>query len=122
MSKNKHEDNKKGFNAQFIRLRIMSMFFFLIFIIIVAGVSLYMYKKIETTTAQAQQIIVLKSELSIEAINFEAFQKVQNAWESKHSTTSPQIARNPFEKYQKIDTSVEIEEDTPISPEVTPDN
>lgn len=122
MSKNKHSDNKKGFNAQFIRLRIMSMFFFLIFIIIVAGVSLYMYKKIETTTAQAQQIIVLKSELSIEAINFEAFQKVQNAWESKHSATSPQIARNPFEKYQKIDTSVEIEEDTPISPEVTPDN
>jgi len=102
--KKKSKIEKSKLAKQFSYLRIISIIFFGIFIIIVGWTALYTQQTIQTATIQAQQIIIIKSELSIEPIDFEKFDLIQSSWNQKHTDSVPSITRNPFKK-NKIPTT-----------------
>ncbi len=94
--KKKSKIEKSKFGQQFAYLRITSIFLFGIFILIVGWTAFYTQQTIQTATIQAQQIIIIKSELSIEPIDFEKFESIQSSWDQKHTDSIPNITKNPF--------------------------
>ncbi len=81
---------------QFGKLKIISLV--VIGLILFAfGLSIYfVYRNIYQTIGEMQSIIILKSQMNTEVINFDKLQKVKEKWAEKQTSTTPQLNRDPF--------------------------
>lgn len=80
----------------FARLRIVSFIFIGLFLLTIGVTGFFIYHSIYATINQVQAIILLKSDLGLEAIDFELLERVERAWHEKHATTTPFMVRDPF--------------------------
>ena len=69
----------------------------MILLVVAGGTAGFVYYRVTNTIGQVQSIIILRSELGVDPINFGRLEKVQAAWEAKHATTTLSIARDPFQ-------------------------
>ncbi|MCX6779035.1 MAG: hypothetical protein NTU97_02280 [Candidatus Magasanikbacteria bacterium] len=58
----------------------------------------FLYNKFYLTLTQAEEIIILKSQLAVDALNLDLFQKVQKFEESRQTTSTLDLnnLKNPF--------------------------
>ena len=82
---------------QFLKLRLLS---FSIIGIILVGILLgtfFIYQNIFVTVSQAEQIILVKSNLTaLEIIDFTRLDQVKKAWEEKNNPAAIVIIHDPF--------------------------
>src|SRR3989344_3526279 len=78
-------------------LRILSLFMLMILILVAGSTAFFVYYRLINTIGHVQSIIVLRSVLCMDPVNFERLEKVQAAWETKHATTTLLIVRDPFQ-------------------------
>lgn len=82
---------------QFLKLRLLSFIIIGILALIVMLGGFFIYRNIFLTIGQAEQIILVKNNLSaLEIIDFAKFDKVKKLWEEKNSVLTPIITRDPF--------------------------
>ena len=89
-------------------LRILSLFMLMILLALASATAFFTYYRVTIAISQVQSIIILRSELGVDPINFELLEKVQAAWETKHATTTLSIARDPFQAAPAPSTSSTI--------------
>ena len=56
----------------------------------------FIYNNIYQTIGEIQSIIILKSQISTEVIDFDRLQKVNEKWNIKNNTEIPTLTRDPF--------------------------
>jgi len=58
----------------------------------------FLYNKFYLTLTQAEEIIILKSQLSVDALNLDLFQKIQKFEDSRQTTSTLDLnnLQNPF--------------------------
>lgn len=81
---------------QITLMRLFQMVMLGVFVCILFISILFVYQQVFLTIEQVQSIIVLDSDLRFEAIDFLRLEKVQQAWETKHTTTTVPAGTNPF--------------------------
>lgn len=82
---------------QFLKLRVLSFAIIglLLSIIMIGGI--FIYRNIFLTISQAEQIIVVASDItSWEIIDFAKFESVKKQWEEKNSDAAAIMTRDPF--------------------------
>jgi len=100
---------------QYGRLRVISIF---VIIILIAGFSFglyFIYRNIYTAIDEMQNIVILKSELAMEIIDFDKYNTIKKEWEEKHET-SFSINRDPF---NKVEIPVILATSTSSTPSIT---
>ena len=58
----------------------------------------FLYNKFYLTLTQAEEIIILKSQLAVDSLNIDLFQKIQKFEETRLATSTPSFndLKNPF--------------------------
>lgn len=79
-------------------LRLLSIFILGILIAIVFGTAFFVYRAVMGTIGQIQSISLYQTELRVEIIDFNKFEKVEKLWETKFSDSEKTLIRNPFIK------------------------
>lgn len=96
MSKNKFSFGQISKFEMFLRLGlyVLSALIASTFIILV----FFLYNKFYLTLTQAEEIIILKSQLSVDALNLDLFQKIQKFEDSRQTTSTLDLnnLQNPF--------------------------
>ncbi len=91
---------------QFLKLRLLS---FAIIGLISAGVlfgCFFIYKNIFLTVSQAEEIILVKSNLTVlEIIDFDKFDRVKKLWQEKSSPAMDLPEIDPFNYHSPTSTS-----------------
>jgi hypothetical protein len=101
LTKNIGKEKANAYRApeykQFLRLRLLSFSAIgLIMIGILLGV-FFIYQNIFVTVSEAQQIIMVKSNLSaLEIIDFTKFDKVKKSWQQKNNTLATLPINDPL--------------------------
>lgn len=77
-------------------LRLLTIFIMGLFVLGGFQTMIFLYEQVYQSIQRAEAIVVLRSEIGVETIDFEQFRRVANAWERKYATTTVYIARDPF--------------------------
>lgn len=102
---------KSSAAKQFVLLRLLSIFFVGVFLIIVGWSIFFINQSIQTAVEQVQTVLLLRSELSTEAIDFERFDSVEAAWQKKHDLMLFKVNRNPFVPVVVLEEEEESQEE-----------
>lgn len=65
----------------------------------------FIYEHVYQSIMRTEAIVVLRSKIGIETIDFEQFRRVENAWQKKYATTTISVARDPFVVDSSITTT-----------------
>ena len=79
-------------------LRVLSLLLLTCLILTIAGTVFFVYSRVIKSINQVETIIILQSQLKIEPIDFEKLDKVEASWNLKHSTSTPFIETDPFNR------------------------
>jgi len=74
----------------------MSLLFLGAACFLLASMVWFMYTHVEQSLSQADSILFLKTQLSVESIDFERYDMISHRWEEKYTTSTPNVSRNPF--------------------------
>jgi len=66
------------------------------FSLVILGIGIFMYNNIYVAIGQIQSIVVFKTQIGSEAIDFVTLDKVREKWNKKDSDTKIEIKRDPF--------------------------
>lgn len=94
---------------QYSKLKTFSLVIFVVLLVAMISGVFYIFKNVYYAIEQIESIVVLKSELGLEVINFELFEKVKGEWEKKQAETILP-SRDPFNA--NIPTSTVRDENT----------
>jgi hypothetical protein len=75
----------------------------LLYILIIGSITLsigliisFIYSNVYQTLEEANNIIILRSELGVETIDFEKMEQVKNTWKTRQEKPLTTISRDPF--------------------------
>lgn len=57
---------------------------------------IFVHNRVYGSLQRVETIILLRSEIGAEAVDFDQLQRVADLWQKKYATTTKQIARDPF--------------------------
>lgn len=77
-------------------LRMLSIVIAGIFIAGAMETGIFISKHVYGSFQRAEAVVLLKSEMGMEAIDFVQLKRVTDAWTKKYATTTVSIARDPF--------------------------
>ena len=89
-------------------LRLLTLLIIGLLVFALGATAFFVYRSVTSSIGQIQSIILLQSELYIEPIDFDAFNKGRSAWNIKHATTTMMIARDPFNAANEATSSESI--------------
>jgi hypothetical protein len=77
-------------------LRLLTLFIMGVFVLGAFQTALFLYENVYGSIQRAEAIVVLRSEIGVEAIDFEEFRRITRNWDQKYATTTVKVARDPF--------------------------
>ena len=83
-------------NREIQALRLLTLVVFGAFALGLFGVAAFLYHRVYESIRRAETIVLLKSDLGVEGIDFAALSSATSAWSKKYATTTISIARDPF--------------------------
>lgn len=108
--KNKEE---RVYGAEFKPIQSLRLIYFFMIGLIFFGVgslSFFIYRHVYQAFEEINAIVVLKSEIGIETINFTVLSDVQQQWKEKFSEPSGTVLRNPFSPASAVNKTRSKEE------------
>lgn len=79
-----------------MRLRLANTIVITIFFFASIWVGYFVYHRIHNTIGQVQSIIVLRSQMSTEVIDFQTLERLEETWVHRFATSTPALTNDPF--------------------------
>lgn len=104
---------ERFYGAEFKPIQSLRLIYFFMIGLIFFGVgslSFFIYRHVYQAFEEINAIVVLKSEIGIETINFTVLSDVQQQWKEKFSEPSGTVLRNPFSPASDVNKTRSKEE------------
>lgn len=77
-------------------IRILSVGVFVGEVLIAIGIIWFLYAKTYLAVDKLQTVVLLQEYANTQTIPFNTLDKLEEMWDKRHTTTLPEIKRNPF--------------------------